>query len=599
MKKRWVLIVLAALLILPSLFAGCADNTKPKVNTQIEDDTGKAKPLTLTLNAITDKSTTPEAIQAVEDAINEITEGTYNTHIVLKLYPEDEYYSIIEEKFANVVNKIAEEEAEVKRLKEEARSLKAAGVTTEEPKETDETTAETEETVINEFGRKVTKFPEPDENQVDIFLVRGIDKLIEYNNKEYLMDLGGSLGSTGKGLSKYIHPALMSAVSLESGVMAIPNNHMIGEYTYMLINRELVDKYYYDGDSMTTLAKTEAFLADVKKYEPDFIPLYGEPFPTPDFITPSMADSLVGGFVGNNAAQSAPMPPKNLLGNASYTGALVQVDKYKKSGFLTSSNYEFNPKAAVQLVKGGREIFDKYTDDYYVQIYAKPMATNENVYQSMYCVGEFTKNTDRCVQIIAALTWDAEFRNLFQYGLKKVNYEIDEDTGYVNKLSDSYSMNMYDTGNQFILWPSSDMSPDMLALAKNNWYYAKQQNLDMVVSPYVGFSLKYITQATIDARIAANKTETPLPPYTAMFTQEIIDGVTAASREFKQKLADFKEYADEATGETVNYEAYIKKLKAEFDANTYVAEFGNADNADSPLSQYTDWQSTKYPPAAE
>lgn len=601
MKKRWVTIVLALLMILPSLLVACADDTTTTVETAEEDTTGTAKAMTITLYAITNDSTTPEAVQAVQDAMNEITEGTYNTHIVLKLYKEDEYYSAIEEKFTNVVNKLAEEEAAEKQAKEEARSLKAAGVTTAKPEETDETTAETEETVINEFGQSVTKYPEAEDDQVDIFLVTSLDKLIEYNDKEYLMPLDSSLGSTGKGLSKYIYPTFLSAVALDAGTMAIPNNHMIGEYTYMLINKALADKYYYDGADMTSLDKTEAFMADVKKYEPDYIPLYGEPFPLVDTITSDLAGSLVGGYIGTSIVQSSALAPKSFLGTAAYTTVLSQISNYKQLGYLTDSNYEFNDKAAVQLVKGGYDLREKYADDYYVQVYANPIATNDNIYDSMYCVSAYTANADRCVQIIAALTKDQTLRNMFQYGVEKVNYELDDNTGYVKMLNNDYSMNMYYTGNQFILWPNTDMSEDMLALAQNNWYNAKQQNLEMVASPYIGFTLKYITQESLDAKAAAAATDgTAAAPvaYSYKFTQDIIDGVIAASKEYQQKLADFKEYVDATTGNTVTYADYIKLMKTEFDANEFVAAFSDADNADSPLSQYTDWQSSKYPPAA-
>lgn len=600
MRKRWVTIVLALLLTLPTLLAGCAADNDTTVQTAEEDTTGTAKAMTVTLYAITGESTKPEAVQAVQDALNDITENTYNTHVELKLYTEDEYFGVIEQKFQNVITKIAEEEAEAKRAKEEARSLKAAGITTAAP-ETEETEAETEETVINEFGRKVAKFPEVNEDQVDILLVRGLDKLTEYTEKGYLMDISGSLGTTGKGLNKYINPALMSAVTLDAGVMAIPNNRVIGEYTYMLINKELCDKYYYDADTFTTLAKVADFLDDVKKYEPNYIPLYGMPFPLVDFITNDMVGSLVGGYVSNTTAQNSLLTPKSFLGTAAYTTLLNQIHDFTAAGYLTPSNYEFNPNAAVQLVKGGYELREQYKDDYYVQVYSYPRGTNQNMYEGMYAVSAYTANVDRCVEIIALLTKNEEVRNLFQYGVEKLHYEFDDDTGYVKKLNDDYSMNIYDTGNQFKLWPSTDMPEAMLKLAENNWQNAKNQNLELVVSPYVGFTLKYINQEFLDKKAAANPNEdgsiTPIS-YSYMFTQDIIDGVIAASKDIQNKLDNFKEYTDPETGEIVTYDAYIKLLKMELDANAYVAAFVDQDNADSPVAQYLDWQSTKYPPAA-
>ncbi len=601
MRKRWVSIVLALLLTLPTLLAGCALRNDATVETAEEDTTGQARPMTITLYAITGESTTEEAVQAVQDALNEVTENQFNTHVELRLYTEDEYYSVIEQEFEALIKRMEEEEEEAKRAKEEARSLKAAGITTTAPETEEETTEETEETVINEFGRAVTKFPEPKDNQVDIFLVRGLDKLGEYMDKGYLADLAPSLGTAGKGLDKYINPALLSAVTFDAGVMAIPNNRMIGEYTYMLINKELCDKYYYDPDDMTTLAKIADFLEDVKKYEPDYIPLYGVPFPLTDYIVPEMEGSLVGGYVTNVTAQSALLTPKNLLGTAAYTLLLNQVNDFTAAGYLTPSNYEFNPKAAVQLVKGGYALREQYDDDYYVNVYCYPRGTNANMYESMYCVSAYAANVDRCVEVIALLTKNEMVRNLFQYGVERLHYEIDDDTDLVIRLNDEYSMNMYDTGNQFILWPSADMDESMLELAENRWQNAKNQNLELVVSPYVGFILKYIDQEYLEKKAASSAGADGAPAqitYNYMFTKDIIDGVIEASKEIQEKIDNFKEYVDPETGETVTFSDYIKLLKMELDAYIAVSEFSDQDNSDSPVSQYIDWQASKYPPEA-
>lgn len=598
MRKRWVSFVLALLLTLPTLLAGCSNTGDKTVETVEEDTTGRARPLTVTLYAITGESTTPEAVQAVQDKLNEFTENQLNTHVELRFYTEDEYFDIIEAQFESLMKKIQEEEEAAKRAKEEARSLRAAGITTTAPVTEEETTAETEETRINEFGRVVPKYPEPQEYQVDIFLVRGLDRLGKYIDKGYIADLSGSMGTTGKGIDKYINPELLAAVNFDEGLMAIPNNRVIGEYTYILINKELCDKYYYDPDEMTTLAKLADFLADVKKYEPDYIPLYGVPFPLTDFIVPEMEGSLVGGYVSNTTAKAALLTPKNLLGTASYTLVLNQVHDFTAAGYITPSNYEFNPKAAVQLVKGGYDIREKYQDDYYINIYSYPRGTNANMYESMYCVSAYTANVDRCVEIIALLVKNEAIRNLLQYGVERLHYEIDDDTGYVRRLNNDYSMNMYDTGNQFILWPNTDMDEKMLELAANRWENAKNQNLELVISPYVGFRLKYIDEEYLKQKAAssARGEETPAEiTYNYMYTKDIINGVIEASKEIQAKLDNFKEYVDPETGETVTYSDYLKILKVELDKNEYVIAFSDDENSDSPVAQYTDWHSSKYP----
>ena len=81
MRKRWVSIVLALLPTLPTLLAGCALRNDATVETAEEDTTGQARPMTITLYAITGESTTEEAVQAVQDALNEVTENQFNTHV--------------------------------------------------------------------------------------------------------------------------------------------------------------------------------------------------------------------------------------------------------------------------------------------------------------------------------------------------------------------------------------------------------------------------------------------------------------------------------------------------------------------------------------
>lgn len=60
-----------------------------------ENDTKDTVPTTVTLLGITEKSTTSEAIKAVEDAINKITKARYKTKVELKLVTEDEYLDLI------------------------------------------------------------------------------------------------------------------------------------------------------------------------------------------------------------------------------------------------------------------------------------------------------------------------------------------------------------------------------------------------------------------------------------------------------------------------------------------------------------------------
>ena len=98
MKRRLLSLLLCALLIVPSvlMLASCnQDGFIPNVT--------PIRPMTVTIAMITDGSTTDAAVQATQDALNKITENTYNTHVVLKLYTEDEYEDAVAAMVINAV----------------------------------------------------------------------------------------------------------------------------------------------------------------------------------------------------------------------------------------------------------------------------------------------------------------------------------------------------------------------------------------------------------------------------------------------------------------------------------------------------------------
>ena len=113
------------------------------------------------------------------------------------------------------------------------------------------------------------KYPDVKENQVDIFYLSGYDKYMEYYEKEYLSSLSEELSTSSKKLNTYISSSLLNGVQIEGGVYAIPNNVPIGEYTYMMIDKELFDMYYQKIDKVGSVLDLEVFLNDVKNYNGD------------------------------------------------------------------------------------------------------------------------------------------------------------------------------------------------------------------------------------------------------------------------------------------------------------------------------------------
>jgi len=620
MKKRLLCFLIAVLCVLPLALTGCGDDEEiTEVGT---------KPLTLTLYGITGETTTEEAIKAVEEELNVYTEGKFNTHIVLKLYPEDEYYKILDEKLADIERIKKEEEEAAKKKKEEDKLLQQMGQT--RPPES--TTVETEAETYEENGATKVVYPAVKDTQLDIFMVQGATNLNKYHSAGYLSPLSESLANSGKLISTYISQerlatGMLGGTGTSAGLVdrgtayGIPNNTVVGEYSYLLVNKELATKYFYSADDVKTLASLANFLDDAATNHPDYITLYNEPTIALEYLTDE--PSLIGVVLTNSSNGFTRLVPRGLLNISNYTNYLSNVYKFRKNGYITDGDYYKLPedkKVAAAFIKGNAALPAEYEDEYLVINYANPVARASECPGTMFCVSSYTLNVDRSMEIIQALQTVASFRNTFQYGVNGVHYTEDEYTGMVNILNDDYAMNPDHTGNLFLLKPNNRMSEEELALAANNWELAKQQYRETIISPFAMFNFQIVTAenykttsaiyaAQYKEALEAAKAEAKAngekfdaskfefdAPYEKEYTNVILDEVVKLSKEYMQKIEDFEEYTDE-DGKLVTMKDYLKILRKEFDANSYYKMLIDSTNPDSPFSQYNTWYTDNGPQA--
>lgn len=614
MKKRLFCLLLCLLMIMPMVFmAGCSQTTEETPETTASASGVKA--MTLTLYSITDENTTEEAIQQVQDAINKITEVDFNTHIILRLFTEADYMNALDEKITAIEEQIALDESKAAAQKVAAKAAKAAGVTTAvETTGEGDLTVETDETVLNEYGLEKTVYPEEDGDQLDIFLVKGLSAYQDYITNGVLAPLDEELSVNSKILLDYIYPTFLSAAKIEGVTYAIPNNHMVGEYEYILINKELFDKYYFDPDKVSTISDLQEFVETVGTQEKNYIPVLN----TSDtyIYYPTGSKSVFAGYAAGASAVIAKAAPGNLFANKQFKTTASLMINWTNAGYINTAGTIEDTKFGIAFVKGDYSLLEKYEKDYYVTLYKNATFENKDVYDSMYAVGASTKNVARCMEVIKYLTINDELRNTFQYGAKNVHYEIDDATGLVNIISDEYAMDPVNTGNQFKLWANSSMTESEMALAANNWEIAKLHNFNSSVSPYLGFTIKPEPEPDPDAKPAEPEpaAEDTGEVVEFMAVEDILAGLESLSTEYFDKLNSFKgEYNDQidtvttdADGnETITTEevvvdigTYIDMLAEEINNNEYMIAALDEANAFSPLSQYTAWYNILFPPAA-
>lgn len=579
-----LLCLLLTLVMLLSLFVAC-DKKEEDAEADVDKNTG-AK--TITMRIITEKEVcnnaeelaeylekecggdkesqkykdmleTMKAYQAVEDEISKKTKSDYKTNLDILFYTEDEYVEILEKSMADYAleqqNAERAERALKKYIKEYRAWMEAQGYPAaeypdaaiekvfyqnfpehEKYKDFSKKNTNTEDTYVkNELGINELVYPEAEANQLDIIYISGYDMYMQYVENEWILPLNSFINTTGLQLTYNISPTLLNGVKVNGETYAIPNNVQIGEYTYMLVDRELAEQYKHTYTSFSNIAECGVFVNDVAQNHPDRLPIdstfdecmsffvwYWNVVPTVDsdtgmssyLIDDSNKFSILGTYYSDLSKVgrgSIDLGFNSLLANAEYRETLLALRSYEMDGCYNQGKGETRTNPAIKFVDDGtyamyREAFFKdgvrksvndndygvYTDEngkeYYLYVAKYPQAGNDELFGNMFAVSASTKNTQACMEVITLLNTDSSVRNLLQYGIKQgehgdgqtPNYTINEETGVLRRLNNLYMMKIERTGNCFIAYPEEGLAPDY-------WENAKAQNNDALINPLMGF----------------------------------------------------------------------------------------------------------------
>lgn len=287
MKTKLVCLTLSILMLLSCLLTGCAEKKNEEGETEeVVDNSAK----TIVMWVVTEEETDEAAMARVNEAFTKITKSKFKTNVVLKFCTEEEYYEKLEASInANQADILLKEEHDKARRvylrthkgeKTEAELL--VDFYAENPKyakfqniaeeDDEEVTVGEDETVVNDYGIVEIKYPDAKENQVDIFYLTGYDKYMEYYSNEWLASLNEELKTSSKKITHYVSKSLLDGVQIDGQVYAIPNNVAIGEYTYMMIDKLLFDKYYQKIDNVQSVLDLGSFLNDITKENGDLTP---------------------------------------------------------------------------------------------------------------------------------------------------------------------------------------------------------------------------------------------------------------------------------------------------------------------------------------
>lgn len=494
MKKRLIGLLLSALMLLP-LLSSCSREVPP---------VDKEIPI-YTLYTIAD--TTPEALRAVELALNRILAYDYDVAVDIVAVSENEYDELIN-------NKLAEMDAIEAAKKSKGSKAPAASSSMDTSSDSVANTGDkmTADRIIetleegNDIHPKTTRF--------DVFLVRGYHQYYELAKKGKLAAINDKLSSEAKLIKDYLHGSLFTAATIDKKIYGVPINGALGDYKYIVFDSDLIEKYNFEPKTMVTVDDLDEYLEIIKKNEPDVVPLK-DTVDTRDY-----SFMFEDGFpfyvdVDNNVLST--------YEEDEIPTYYAKLARYRTLGYFTNAQGNNDGRFAVTFVKGDETTIENLSKEsgqnLVYNVYQNPVATNESAIKNLYCVHKSVVSNEltNVSELLVALFTDSRVQNILTYGVENVNYRLNDD-GQVQILNNDYRMNPDYTGNKFLTYTLEGEDP-------KKWEKIIEQNKLSTASRSLGFEMYPKTMEAKDKSVIYEPDfKAILKEVTAKYYQKFLDG---------------------------------------------------------------------------
>ena len=464
--------------------------------------------------------------------------------------------------------------------------------------------------VKNELDVPEYVYPVIPDTQVDILFIGDEFYFNKFVDEELISAL-----TLDKTILTEVYPSYISAVTVDGKVYGIPNNVVSGEYTYLLINKQLADKYSFLANDMTTWEACESFLnvikdeVDVPILLPDYLSEEGYTFDEilSEFLINnhywsisyeendgnynySVDDgkfSILGSGYQMNATQNGLSTTKYLfdvtLSSTAHQSQMASLMYYMNNGYF--KNADEDDTVGISLFTGDILDAQQYKDDYYLVTVDSPRLNKENAYEGMFAVSTSTTNLSKSIQIISYFLTNSEVRNLLQYGIEGENYVLDDDGLVVALENNLYEMDINVTGNVLNAYAENTdyATYDEEGNIKDVWGLAKLQASETLVDPLFGFNFN-------DA-LAHEDNSYPID-------NAKLDELNAISEEYYQKILAIDKTLSIAEirdvlrgyGRELATNATIIKMRNMTYSTTGTKEENDAEkNGTSPAEVYYEW----------
>ncbi len=576
MRNRFLCLLLALILTLPLILASCSSEAELKV---------EAAPV-YTLYCITGETTTPQAITQIEYELNRTLFYRIGSIVKLVMVTKDEYQELIQSKqqevqdyldglITNDVSGNGESAGNNESAENSENSGKTAGGG---KKQSLVNTAKLSqnaidagyelmsgEAILNDLENGIEI--ELECPRLDLFLVTDYASYLEMAENEDLAALDTVLSNEAKEITSNVHKSFFNAAKVGNKTYGVPCNTIIGEYTYLVFDKNVMEQTGIAQETLLSLEDLEDYLAAVKEKCPEAVPLANSITP-PTFSY--MFEDGFAAYVNNNGFV------RPTYSDSSVNSYFTMMTRYSALGYFENADGKTGEDSDVpfgaKFISGTKAEMEALAEKngYVFNQYSAPVATSENSIDSIYCLSALCPESWRtaAMEVLTELYTDPALQNTLLYGIETVHYRLDNNQ--VTRLNQDYMMNYAHTGNCFIAYTDKDAGDSI-----NKWEDARKQNIDARESKTIGFTFvpqEFVFGTVKDENGEDKEWSLSEPDYQEILWnivqphyEKLMNG-TAVSFDYQQEAATAREAAMQSIRDEL-LETYQMRLQATYTAD--------------------------------
>lgn len=365
-----------------------------------------------------------------------------------------------------------------------------------------------------EFANRMQLMSTSGEDYDLVFTSSWLNKYADCVAKETFLPLSDLLASDAGELLRSVLPEGLTDVAVVKGEFyAIPNYQLQYSQAAFYIQKDLVEKYELDVDSVKSIRDLEPFMEQIRDNEEGIWPIMGSGYSNPDkWLYHGYFDrfnSYAGVLLDDDefkvqvVDQMEKMAENDKLVNEYFKRGFIRSDQatvVDDTADLAANRYAIICRGAVP---GADAQFSATQGEEYISItVGEPAKSYTAGIETMTAINVNSKNPEAAIKMLGVLWSDKEIYNMMTYGLEGVHYKkLSENR--IELIPDSgYCLSGYEWsfGNQFNAWLLPGQADDV-------WEVTKANNAAAPVSHLSGFTFDATNVKTELAQLDSVKAE--------------------------------------------------------------------------------------------